>query len=45
MQIFNMSVRFLQSIEKIHMQNLRGVNLTNYALANFIQYVHRSGIG
>lgn len=45
MQIFNMSVRFLQSIEKINMRNLGGVNLTNYALANFIQYVQRSGIG
>ena len=30
MQIFNMSVRFLQSIEKINMRNLGGVNLKGY---------------
>ena len=45
MHICNMSVTYLQSVEKIQWKFLRGVDFTKYALSNIIYYVQLSENG
>ena len=45
MDIYNMSVTYMQSIEWIHWKLKKGVDFTKYALSPIIQYVHGEKIG